>query len=65
MAQHPERSWSLTRTLFRDLVAVEVAAFLAALWVYTALTNDLSGSELGHARAALVLGQAASPTEPT
>jgi signal transduction histidine kinase len=59
MAQRPERSWSLTRTLFRDLVIVEVAAFLAAVWVYAALTNDLSGSELGHARAALVLGQAA------
>ncbi|CAA9434888.1 MAG: hypothetical protein AVDCRST_MAG15-3258 [uncultured Rubellimicrobium sp.] len=59
MAQRSGRSWSLTRTLFRDLVVVEVAAFLGALWVYATLTNDLSASELGHARAALVLEQAA------
>ncbi|TNC47296.1 HAMP domain-containing histidine kinase [Rubellimicrobium rubrum] len=52
-------AWSLTGTLFRDLVVVQVAVFLAVLWVYATLTNDLSASELGHARAAVILARAA------
>ena len=52
-------AWSLTGTLFRDLVVVQVAVFLAVLWVYATLTNDLSASELGHARAAAILARAA------
>lgn len=54
----PERAWSLTGTLFRDLVVVQVAVLLAVLWVYVRLTDDLSSSELGHARAAAILARA-------